>query len=595
MTAEAVREQVAIQKAQLQASVALNTDIRDALLQLTDAIAERKLLSSGEISQPVVRQNLPQPNYERFIGRGTELKQIHKLLSPKSRHFVITIDGIGGIGKSTLALEVASSYLRYYHKIPAEERFDAIIWTTAKQTTLTGEGIITRTQTLRTLEDIYTSVALTLDREDISQAQLDEQDNLIRQALMKQRTLLIIDNLETVDDDRILTFIREVPAPTKVIVTTRHRLDIAYPIRLVGMSETEALDLIRDESRQKGITLTEIESHQLYLRTGGVPLAIVWSIAQMGFGYGVASVLIRLGQPKADIAKFCFEGVVERIRATPPYKLLVALSLFATDASREALGIVSNLPVLDRDDGLVELEKLSLVNKHGNRFQLLPLTKAYVSTEENSLYKQHYIKYFVDFCHQQVGTQYWDGLSYGGTVIEPELENLLLAIDLALACNNWQATQNIFVGIVHSLYTSTTDALTRVDLAKKVLIAAEKLNNVELQAWIHIDTLGFSLKFLGRLDGAINHIRTGKIIAKEANLTDCLAIAEVSMAQFALEDNDYEAALKYVENGFSAAKSPIIKARVYEKEARIFSAQGEWKKAAQSALFAADMALEVYS
>ncbi len=48
MTAEAVREQVEIQKAQLQTSVALSTDILDALLQLTDVVAERKLLPGGD-------------------------------------------------------------------------------------------------------------------------------------------------------------------------------------------------------------------------------------------------------------------------------------------------------------------------------------------------------------------------------------------------------------------------------------------------------------------------------------------------------------------------------------------------------------------
>jgi len=40
----------------------------------------------------------------------------------------------------------------------------------------------------------------------------------------------------------------------------------------------------------------------------------------------------------------------------------MALSLFATDANREALGYMADLPELDRDDGLAELERLSLVN-----------------------------------------------------------------------------------------------------------------------------------------------------------------------------------------------------------------------------------------
>ncbi len=92
----------------------------------------------------LVRHNLPQPDYARFVGRKAELKQIGQLLLPKTRHFVVTIDGIGGIGKSALALEVAHTYRRHADNLPEAERFAALIWTSAKQTVLTGEGIALR-------------------------------------------------------------------------------------------------------------------------------------------------------------------------------------------------------------------------------------------------------------------------------------------------------------------------------------------------------------------------------------------------------------------------------------------------------------------
>ncbi len=167
---------------------------------------------------------------------------------------------------------------------------------------------------------------MTLGRDDITRSQLAEQGDLIRQVLSQQRSLLIIDNLETIDDESIMAFIREVPAPSKVIVTTRHRLDVAYPVRVMGMSQDDALLLIGDESQQKNVSLTQAEKLQLYQRTGGVPLAIVWSVAQMGLGYGVKSVLTRLGQPNSDIAKFCFETAMERIERKPAATLLLFLS-----------------------------------------------------------------------------------------------------------------------------------------------------------------------------------------------------------------------------------------------------------------------------
>ena len=195
--------------------------------------------SSVPPKHPRAYHNLPQPDYGEFVGRKEELAQVHRILRPypHSRHAVVTIDGIGGIGKSALALEVAHRYLRDYDRLPEEERFDAIIWTSAKASVLTADGIAPRQQITRTLDDIYTAIAVTLGREAITRARPEEQAARVTKALTQQRTLLIVDNLETVDDERVNAFLRELPAPTKAMVTTRHRIDVAYPIRLMGMPE----------------------------------------------------------------------------------------------------------------------------------------------------------------------------------------------------------------------------------------------------------------------------------------------------------------------------------------------------------------------
>lgn len=389
LTAEATKHQVEIQKAQLQALTTMNDGVRQALMQLTDAIGQQKLLPEpGQDIEPdqQIFHNLPNPEYGKFIGREKELEKIHEILKPypKSQHSLVTIDGIGGIGKSALALEAANHYLRNYAQLPIDERFDAIIWTSAKRTILTAEGIKTRHQALHTLEDIYSLIAVALQREDITRARPEEQAEVVRHALARQRTLLIIDNLETVDDEAVMAFLHELPAPTKAIVTTRHRIDVAYPVRLVGMPWEDAQSLIEQECNKKGVTLTQEEAQRLYKRTGGVPLAIVWSIAQMGFGYQIGSVLKRLGNPTSDIASFCFEGTMTSIRGKAPHEVLMALSMFVTDGSRAALGNITTLPALELDDGLVMLEKLSLINKRSNRFSLLPLTKSFAENELKS-------------------------------------------------------------------------------------------------------------------------------------------------------------------------------------------------------------------
>jgi tetratricopeptide (TPR) repeat protein len=333
--------------------------------------------------------NLPPRDYERFVGRQKELADVQKLLRPypQSRYHLVTVDGIGGIGKSALALETAYTYVDQYAALPETERFEAIVWVSAKRSYLTADGILERRQVFRTLDDLYATIAQVFDYPAIVRARAEEQPAIVDAILREQRTLLILDNLETVDDEDLLAFLHELPDPTKALVTTRHRIDVARPVRLTGMQHQDALALIAQETERKEITLTVEEQEALWQRTGGVPLAIVWSVGLMGLGGSIESVLRRLGSGQSDIARFCFEESVAQVRGRDAYWLLLALSLFASDASREAVGVVAGLgeDAFGRDMGLEDLLRLSLVNKEGERFSLLPLTRSFVQSEAGGM------------------------------------------------------------------------------------------------------------------------------------------------------------------------------------------------------------------
>lgn len=370
------------------AAMASSLDALQESLRLLAVAPEPRLLAAPRPAPPERQRpwhNLPQRTYAEFIGRQVEAEQLTRLMlpHPRSRHFVVTIDGIGGVGKSALALELAYRYREQYGGLPEGERFEAIVWVSAKRTLLTAGGIQQRRQSFNTLDDLFREVATVLEQPAILQAPLAERRGLVERALSAQRCLLLVDNLETVDDEELLSFLRELPDPTKALITTRHRIDIAYAIRLTGMPREDALRLMQVEAEAKGVTFTAVEMDDLERRTGGVPLAIEWSIGLMSLGHSIESVLRRLGQGQSDIARFCFAESMAHIRGRDAHRLLLALALFERSVNRVMLGEVAGLgdDPIGRDEGLAELLRLSLVNQKGDRFSLLPLTHAFAREE----------------------------------------------------------------------------------------------------------------------------------------------------------------------------------------------------------------------
>lgn len=527
-------------------------------------------------SKPKVYHNLPQRPYSAFIGRMSRIDKIRSILKPypKSQYHLISIDGVGGVGKSSLALEVAYRYVDEYDALPPEERFQAIIWMSAKRIELTDQ-IRQRPpeQVVSTLDAIYTVIAAVLERKDISSALSKERSVLIAKALSQQRTLLIVDNLETVDDEGVNAFLRELPAPAKAIVTTRHRIDVAHPIRLKGMRYPDGMALIAQECKGKGVVLTQEETKEfkgqgvvltedgaarLYDRTGGIPLAIVWSVGQMGLGYNAETVLRRLGAARGDISGFCFEETVRKIRGSAKdkdaYRLVIALSLFAHDASRGALGYVTGLDedIVSRDEGLAKLEILSLVNRQANRFSLLPLTRTYLLEEAKKRPRliqdifERMLEYYKKLVtpSEYVGVPYWEGLFVvdKDQNLDQEWDNLTGLIQWALDKDRKKAALDLFLPVVHVLEVwGSWDE--RVRLTEKMRLVAHDLED-QVEAWLWIDAVGYILHARRKFDECIEALNAGRVVAKQFNNEEALILADVFEADLYTAKRDINSAQK---------------------------------------------------
>lgn len=390
--AEAARQQVALLEAQLEATNQLSHEVRYALQRLLTTL-EQRLLTAPPTQPPSLEvypfHNLPQPDYPRFVGRQRELDWLRQRLAPSDRAWQVVIAGIGGVGKSSLALAIAHEYREYYQQMPSEERFEAIIWISAKEEILTISG--TEKPALpglisHTLEDIYATIAKNLGREDITRAVPEEQDRLVQKILSAQRTLLVFDNLENVEDERVRIFLRRLPMPTKCIITSREWVDVADVLRLKGLPADEAEKMIIAEATIRDVKLSPEAQQQLFQRTSGLPLPIKLSLARIASGETFDQVMRWLGNATGDLPEYCVKGQIDKVRQLAPngMKLLLACSLFDRDAgvSREALGTIADLSLADRDDGLTLLQRLSLLNRpEDERFWILPIVQGYVEAE----------------------------------------------------------------------------------------------------------------------------------------------------------------------------------------------------------------------
>jgi LuxR family transcriptional regulator, glucitol operon activator len=262
--------------------------------------------------------NLPTPDFDEtgFIGRKAIIEQVTKaLLGPFP---VVTIVGEGGVGKTALALKVAYDILDN-----PDHPFDAVVFTTAKTTQLTVAEIRRIEQAITTSVGLFTDVASQLAGEPSD----NPFDDILEQ-LRDFRVLLVLDNLETVLDDRIRSFLGALPQGSKVFITSRIGVGaFEYPIRLGPLQNDEAVQLLRAVARARGVdSLTRVGNKQLAAfceRMRNNPLHIKWFVAAVHSGRRPEEILSN----EKIFLEFCLSNVYDFLTGDSRRVLRALLSL----------------------------------------------------------------------------------------------------------------------------------------------------------------------------------------------------------------------------------------------------------------------------
>src|SRR5579884_2622532 len=101
---------------------------------------------------------VPKRNYERLIGREAEVREIMaRLSSQQERAQVVAIEGIGGLGKTALAQEIAWRFVEEREYLPPDARFDTIIWAAARPESSSSEENLAHL-TFTALNEVFRAV-----------------------------------------------------------------------------------------------------------------------------------------------------------------------------------------------------------------------------------------------------------------------------------------------------------------------------------------------------------------------------------------------------------------------------------------------------
>ena len=183
----------------------LSRFLRAARYPAPSVILDEFFPTHPQVASRRIYQNLPAPTYNQFVMRARAYAEVVDGLQQRSA--VVLITSLGGMGKTSLAREVAAHCLAGDGSLPT---FEAVVWVSDKDR----EGATN-------LSMVLDEIARTLDYPGFTSLPFDDKRYEVEQLLRRQRVLLVIDNFETITDGALLGWLLRLPEPSKALVTSR--------------------------------------------------------------------------------------------------------------------------------------------------------------------------------------------------------------------------------------------------------------------------------------------------------------------------------------------------------------------------------------
>ncbi|MEM9272011.1 MAG: tetratricopeptide repeat protein [Cyanobacteria bacterium P01_F01_bin.143] len=197
-------------------------------------------------------QNIPRSSTDKFVGRNSELINLHQQLVRQGEATIAHIEGMGGIGKTELAI-VYSLISLEHNNYPG-----GICWLRCREENI-GLKIIEFTR-------------IKLDLNPPKDFELPEKVGWCWERWREGDTLIVLDDVT--DYGSIRPYLPPQSSQFKILITTRLKLELSNPLYLEVLSKKEALELLSELVGAEKVNQELAIAQELCLRLGYLPLAL---------------------------------------------------------------------------------------------------------------------------------------------------------------------------------------------------------------------------------------------------------------------------------------------------------------------------------
>jgi hypothetical protein len=327
-----------------------------AIEVLTDWILVQDGRQEKEFELSLIN-SLPTPSYTQLFGAEKITSVLSQLLKPGKPPWVISLVGLGRLGKSALADWTIRGLIPSF---PYQDLFWHRTGGEQGQT-------VQKDQLLDQLSRRFLTGTIPWS----------EQIPELRKYLKAHACLIVFDNLDgELGDPELNQALLDLANPSKFLLTSRQLpspLAQVYAIPITELEQKPAIDLLLYEVAQRGMQNARADLQQhiegIYARTGGNPLALRL-VAGLLQAWSLQTVLNSLQERAAADVEEMYDGIFEKswqALSDPARQLLVSMPLVGVGGAREQhLRAICGLNDASLHAALFELRQRSLLEMRGS-------------------------------------------------------------------------------------------------------------------------------------------------------------------------------------------------------------------------------------